>query len=159
MASQPELDQAYLRMALEWAKLSKAKREQVGCLIVNNNQIISDGFNGTPRGFDNRCESPNGLSKHEVLHAEANAITKLAKGNGGCSGATLYTTLSPCYGCAKLIIQAGIIRVIYSKLYQDNAALYLLAEAGVQCSGSSELLSKQSKSHLDPYDLSKHKVS
>ncbi len=121
------LDKTYLKMALEWAQLSKAKRKKVGCLIVKDEMIISDGYNGTPRGFDNQCEHQDPklcfthkVTKPEVLHAESNAITKLAKSTQSSDLATLYTTASPCLECAKLIIQAGIKRVIYAELYKNS---------------------------------------
>jgi len=112
---QHKYDIAYLKMALEWGKLSHCKRKQVGALIVKDRMIISDGFNGTPSGFDNCCEDENGVTKWEVLHAEANAILKVASSTQSASGATLYITLSPCQQCSKLIHQAGIKRVVYSK--------------------------------------------
>ena len=113
MASQTDIDRAYLRMCVEWASLSYARRRKVGCLIVKNSQIISDGYNGTPKGFDNNCEEEiDGklVTKSIVLHAESNAISKLAKSNNSSEGATLYVTCSPCFDCSKLIIQSGIDR-------------------------------------------------
>ena len=116
---QKRYDIAYLKMALEWAKLSYCKRRQVGALIVKDKMIISDGYNGTPTGFENPCEDDEGYTKWYVLHAEANAILKVASSTQSCRGATLYVTLSPCRECSKLIHQAGIIRVVYSKKYKD----------------------------------------
>jgi len=132
MAKQYELDRAYINMALEWAKLSKATRMQVGAIIVKESQIISDGFNGTPRGFNNICEDGFGTTKPEVLHAESNAILKLSKTTQSGEGATLYLTCSPCYDCAKLIIQAGITRVVYKEVYRSRSGLMLLERAGVE---------------------------
>jgi len=132
MASRYELDEAYITMALEWAKLSKAKRKKVGAIIVKESQIISDGFNGTPRGWDNNCEDEFGDTLPEVLHAESNAILKLSKSTQSSDGATLYLTCSPCYDCAKLIIQAGIARVVYKEVYRSRAGLILLERAGVE---------------------------
>ena len=119
-------------MALEWAKLSHCERKQVGALIVKDRMIISDGFNGTPSGFDNCCEDENGVTKWEVLHAEANAILKVASSTQSASGATLYITLSPCQQCSKLIHQAGITRVVYSKEYKDTSGIQFLKKAGVK---------------------------
>jgi dCMP deaminase len=119
-------------MALEWAKLSHCERKQVGALIVKDRMIISDGFNGTPSGFDNCCEDENGVTKWEVLHAEANAILKVASSTQSASGATLYITLSPCQQCSKLIHQAGITRVVYSKEYKDTSGIQFLKKAGVE---------------------------
>ena len=118
-------------MCKEWAKLSYAKRKQVGALIVKDGQIISDGFNGTPAGFENICEGICGTTLRCVLHAESNAITKLAKSPHSSEGATLYLTLSPCYECAKLIIQSGIKRVVYLKDYRVNSGLILLTKAHI----------------------------
>ena len=130
-SKQRKYDIAYLRMAQEWAKLSHCKRKQVGALIVKDRMIISDGFNGTPSGFDNCCEDENGLTKWEVLHAEANAILKVAASTQSAEGATLYITLSPCQQCSKLIHQAGIKRVVYSRAYRDSTGLNFLEKAGV----------------------------
>ena len=124
-------DYAYLKLALEWSKLSYCSRKKVGSLIVKNNMIISDGYNGTPTGFDNICENNKGISHWYVLHAEANAILKTAKSNHNCSGATLYLTLSPCKDCSKLIHQAGIKRLVYIDQYKDKSGLDFLKEAGV----------------------------
>lgn len=125
-------DIAYLKMALEWAKLSRCKRKQVGALIVKDKMIISDGYNGTPSGFDNCCEDEAGKTKWEVLHAEANAILKVAASSQSCKGATLYITLSPCRECSKLIYQAGIKRMVYVNGYRDTTGLEFLEKAGVE---------------------------
>ena len=127
------LDRRYLRMAAIWAENSYCKRRQVGALLVTGQMIISDGFNGTPAGFENVCETPEGVTKPYVLHAEANAITKVARSNNSSQGSTLYVTASPCLECAKLIIQAGITRVVYNELYRITDGLDLLARAGVEC--------------------------
>ena len=129
---QLKYDQAYLRMAIEWAKLSYCKRKQVGAIIVKDKMIISDGYNGTPSGFVNCCENDAGETQWYVLHAEANAILKVASSTQSCKGATLYITLSPCKECSKLILQAGIIRVVYNKGYKDNSGLQFLEKAGVK---------------------------
>ena len=130
-SKQRKYDIAYLRMAKEWAKLSHCERKQVGALIVKGRMIISDGFNGTPSGFDNCCEDEDGTTKWEVLHAEANAILKVAASTQSCQGATLYITLSPCKECSKLIHQAGIIRVVYKEAYKDDSGIQFLQKAGV----------------------------
>ena len=134
MATQKKLDQTYMRMAKELAKLSYAERKKVGCLVVKDTQIISEGYNGTPKGFDNTCEYVNYVdeqyTKPEVLHAESNAITKLARSTNSSVGATLYCTLAPCFECSKLIIQAGIQKVVYQDMYAKNG-LALLDKAGV----------------------------
>lgn len=132
LTKQLKYDTAYLKMAEEWAKLSHCKRKQVGALIVKDRMIISDGFNGTPSGFDNCCEDEDGLTKWEVLHAEANAILKVASSTQSCYGATLYITLSPCIHCSKLIHQAGIKRVVYGKAYRDLEGVEFLKKAGVE---------------------------
>ena len=119
-------------MAEQWSKLSYCKRKQVGALIVKNNMIISDGYNGTPSGFENNCEDENGLTKWYVLHAEANAILKVARSTQSCEGATLYLTLSPCKECSKLIFQSGIKKVVFKKLYKDQEGLNFLLKAGVE---------------------------
>jgi dCMP deaminase len=129
---QLKYDKAYLKMALEWGKLSYCKRKQVGALIVKDRMIISDGFNGTPSGFDNCCEDSSGSTKWEVLHAEANAILKVASSTQSAKNATLYITLSPCTQCSKLIHQAGIKRVVYAHTYKDTAGLEFLEKAGVE---------------------------
>jgi dCMP deaminase len=128
---QERYDKAYLRMALEWGKLSYCKRKQVGALIVKDRMIISDGFNGTPTGFENPCEDEDNYTKWYVLHAEANAILKVASSTQSCKGSTLYLTLSPCRECSKLIHQAGIIRVVYINEYKDRTGLDFLKNAGV----------------------------
>jgi len=125
-------DRAYLKMATEWGKLSHCKRKQVGALIVKDRMIISDGYNGTPTGFENECEDENHYTKWYVLHAEANAILKVAASTQSCKDATLYITLSPCKECSKLIHQAGIRRVVYQKAYKDDSGLQFLKKAGVQ---------------------------
>lgn len=123
-----------MRMAAEWAKLSHCTRKQVGALIVKDRMIIADGFNGSPSGFPNPCEDAQGNTHWYVLHAEANAITKLARSNNASVGATLYITLSPCRECAKLIHQAGITRVVYRDAYKDMSGLEFLTAAGVDVS-------------------------
>lgn len=128
---QLKYDIAYMRMALEWAKLSHCKRKQVGALIVKDKMIISDGYNGTPSGFENFCEDEEGYTKWYVLHAEANAILKVASSAQSSKGATLYITMSPCKECSKLIHQAGITRVVYYIEYKDNSGLDFLKKAGV----------------------------
>lgn len=129
---QYELDLRYLRMARIWAENSYCQRRQVGALIVKDKMIISDGYNGTPSGFENICEDENGLTKPYVLHAEANAITKIARSGNNSDGATLYVTDAPCIECSKLIIQAGIKRVIYSKQYRLTDGVELLQRAGIE---------------------------
>ncbi|MCB2207649.1 MAG: dCMP deaminase family protein [Bacteroidetes bacterium] len=126
-----KFDKSYIEMAHVWAKNSYCERRKVGALIVKNRMIISDGYNGTPSGFENVCEDESGITKPYVLHAEANAITKVAKSNNSSEGATLYITDSPCMECAKLIIQAGISRVVYSNKYRITEGLKLLERAGV----------------------------
>ena len=129
---QLKYDIAYLRMAEEWSKLSYCERRQVGALIVKEKMIISDGYNGTPSGFENICEDDDGYTKWYVLHAEANAILKVASSTQSCKGATLYITMSPCKGCSKLIHQAGINRVVYFYEYSDTSGLKFLEKAGVE---------------------------
>ena len=129
---QKKYDLAYLKMALEWGELSHCNRKKVGALIVKDGMIISDGFNGTPTGFDNFCEDEEGYTKWYVLHAEANAILKVAKSTNSCKDAVLYLTLSPCKECAKLIHQAGIKKLVYNKEYKDISGLKFLKKAGVQ---------------------------
>ena len=126
------LDKRYIRMAQIWAENSYCNRRKVGALIVKDKMIISDGYNGTPAGFENICEDENGLTKPYVLHAEANAITKIARSNNCSQGATMYVTTSPCIECAKLIIQAGIKRVIYSEKYRLEDGLDLLRRANIE---------------------------
>lgn len=125
-------DKAYLRIAKEWSKLSYCKRKQVGAIIVKDRMIISDGYNGTPSGFENCCEDEAGYTKWYVLHAEANAILKVAGSTQSCEGATLYITLSPCKECSKLIHQSGIKRVVYLDGYKDDSGLEFLKKAGVE---------------------------
>ncbi len=129
---QQALDCRYLRMARIWAENSYCKRRQVGALVVKDQRIISDGYNGTPSGFENICEDENNVTFPYVLHAEANAITKLAKSHNNSDGATLYVTASPCIECAKLIIQAGIRRVVYGETYRLDDGIRLLKKAGVE---------------------------
>ncbi|HEX8270956.1 MAG TPA: dCMP deaminase family protein [Flavobacterium sp.] len=125
-------DKAYLRIALEWSHLSYCHRKKVGAIIVKDKMIISDGYNGTPSGFENSCEDPEGLTLWYVLHAEANAILKVAHSTQSCEGATLYITLSPCRECSKLIHQSGIKRVVYQTGYRDQSGLEFLRKAGVE---------------------------
>ena len=127
------LDKRYLRMATIWAENSYCRRRQVGAIIVKDKMIISDGFNGTPSGFENVCEDENDTTKPYVLHAEANAITKIARSGNNSDGATLYVTTSPCIECSKLIIQAGIKRVVFNELYRMHDGINLLKRAGVEC--------------------------
>lgn len=128
---QLKYDVAYLKMAKEWAKLSYCKRKQVGALIVKGKMIISDGYNGTPTGFENVCEDEENYTKWYVLHAEANAILKVASSTQSCKGATLYITMSPCKECSKLIHQSGIKRLVYAQAYKDDSGLKFLKKAGV----------------------------
>ena len=139
MPSQLKLDKTYLEMAQIWAQLSKAERKKVGCLIVKDGSIISDGYNGTPSGFENSCEyNPNPnlfhklITKPEVLHAESNAITKLSKSTQSSEGSTMYITISPCLDCSKLIIQSGIKRVVYKNNYRNLDGVNLLLKANIQ---------------------------
>ncbi|MHA3789836.1 deoxycytidylate deaminase [Flavobacterium hauense] len=129
---QNKYDKAYLRIAKEWGQLSYCKRKKVGAIIVKDRMIISDGYNGTPSGFENCCEDNEGLTKWYVLHAEANAILKVASSTQSCEGATLYITMSPCKDCSKLIHQAGIKRVVYLEGYKDNSGVDFLEKAGVE---------------------------
>ncbi|MBB69007.1 MAG: CMP deaminase [Flavobacteriaceae bacterium] len=129
---QLKYDKAYLRMASEWAKLSYCDRRQVGAIIVKDRMIISDGYNGTPTGYENICEDDEGYTKWYVLHAEANAILKVAASTQSCKGATLYITLSPCKNCSKLIYQAGITRVVYSTAYKDLSGVDFLEKSGIE---------------------------
>jgi len=133
-------DIVYMKMASQWGQLSNARRKKVGALLVKNNTIIADGYNGTPSGFENECETPifdkdNNFLDYEtkwyVLHAESNALAKVAKSTQASEGSTLYVTMSPCRECSKLILQAGINRVVYSETYRDSAGLDLLKKAGV----------------------------
>jgi dCMP deaminase len=128
---QLKYDIAYLKMAEEWSKLSHCKRKQVGSLIVKDKMIISDGYNGTPSGFENFCEDEDGYTKWYVLHAEANAIAKVSGSTQSTKGSTLYITLSPCKECSKLIFQSGISRVVYSKKYKDLSGIEFLIKSGV----------------------------
>lgn len=130
--SKSAVDYRYLRMARIWAENSYCKRRQVGALVVKDKMIISDGYNGTPSGFENVCEDEEGITKPYVLHAEANAITKLARSGNNSEGSTLYVTASPCIECAKLIIQAGIRRVVYAEKYRLTDGIDLLTRAGVE---------------------------
>ncbi len=132
-------DKAYLRIAKEWSRLSYCKRKQVGAIIVKDRMIISDGYNGTPSGFENCCEDDEGYTKWYVLHAEANAILKVAGSTQSCEGATLYITLSPCKECSKLIHQSGIKRVVYLEGYKDDSGLDFLRKAGVKVDHIQEL--------------------
>ncbi len=125
-------DKAYLRIAREWGQLSYCNRKKVGAIIVKDRMIISDGYNGTPSGFENCCEDDGGLTKWYVLHAEANAILKVARSTQSCEGATLYITMSPCKDCSKLIHQAGITRLVYQSAYKDNSGIDFLVRAGVE---------------------------
>ena len=129
---QTKYDKAYLKMALEWGELSYCKRRKVGALIVKDKMIISDGYNGTPTGFENICEDDEGYTKWYVLHAEANVIAKVSSSTQSTKGATLYITLSPCKECSKLIFQSGIKRVVYNKKYRDTSGLEFLEKAGVE---------------------------
>ena len=131
-SKQQKLDERYLRMARIWAENSYCVRRQVGALVVKDKMIISDGYNGTPSGIENVCEDDNNVTKPYVLHAEANAITKLARSNNNSDGATIYITASPCIECAKLIIQAGIKRVVYGEKYRLTDGIELLRRAGVE---------------------------
>lgn len=128
---QAKLDSRYLRMARIWAENSYCQRRQVGALVVKDKMIISDGYNGTPSGFENVCEDENNVTKPYVLHAEANAITKLARSSNNSDGATIYITASPCIECAKLIIQSGIKRVVYGEKYRLSDGIDLLKRAGI----------------------------
>lgn len=132
MTKQNKKDYLYMRMARVWAENSYCIRRQVGALMVKEQRIISDGYNGTPSGFENVCEDENNISKPYVLHAEANAISKVARSHNSSDGATLYVTASPCIECAKLIIQSGIQRVVYGELYRLTDGIDLLKRAGVQ---------------------------
>ena len=133
------LDKSYLRMARIWAENSYCQRRKVGALLVKDQMIISDGYNGTPAGFENVCEDENGVTKPYVLHAEANAITKVARIGNSSEGSTLYITASPCLECSKLIIQAGIKRVVYNDLYRIQDGLEILRRAGVECTHIAEI--------------------
>jgi len=132
-------DKAYLRIAKEWSRLSYCKRKQVGAIIVKDRMIISDGYNGTPSGFENCCEDEDNVTKWYVLHAEANAILKVAGSTQSCEGATIYITLSPCKECSKLIHQSGITRVVYHAAYTDDSGIQFLEKAGVEVALLEEL--------------------
>jgi dCMP deaminase len=142
---QRQFDIRYLEMAKIWATNSYCKRRQVGALIVKDRMIISDGYNGTPSGFENECEDEHDHTKAYVLHAEANAITKVAKSNNSSEGATLYITASPCLECAKLIIQAGIIRVVFSENYRIMDGIGLLERANIEIVQIDNVINGQSK--------------
>ena len=129
---QNKYDRAYLRIAAEWSQLSYCRRKKVGAIIVKDRMIISDGYNGTPSGFENSCEDAEGLTKWYVLHAEANAVLKVARSTQSCEGATLYITMSPCKDCSKLIHQSGIKRVVYQTGYKDESGVDFLTKAGVE---------------------------
>ncbi|MBP8822666.1 MAG: dCMP deaminase family protein [Flavobacteriales bacterium] len=131
-AKQARYDRAYMKMALEWAKLSHCTRKKVGALLVKDGMIISDGYNGTPTGFPNDCEDAQGVTLWYVLHAEANAIMKVARSTNNARGATLYLTHSPCKDCSKLILQAGIKRLVYLDAYKDSSGLELLDNGGLR---------------------------
>ncbi|WP_334124265.1 dCMP deaminase family protein [Empedobacter brevis] len=131
LEKQLRYDKAYLKMAFEWANLSYCERKKVGAIIVKNRMIISDGYNGTPSGFENKCEDEEGNTKWHVLHAEANAILKCATSTQSAEGSTLYITLSPCTDCSKLILQAGIKRIVYIQQYKDLSGLEFLEKAGI----------------------------
>lgn len=137
------LDARYLRMAQVWSENSYCTRRRVGALIVKDKMIISDGYNGTPVGFENVCEDDDGSTKPYVLHAEANAITKVAQSNNSSCGATLYVTTSPCIECAKLIIQSGIKRVVYGEVYRLHDGINLLKRAGIECIEMTDVISEQ----------------
>lgn len=128
---QERYDRAYLRMAREWSMLSHCHRRKVGAIIVKEGMVISDGYNGTPAGFDNCCEGDDGATLWYVLHAEANAISKVARSTNNAKDSTLYLTLSPCKDCSKMILQVGIKRVVYAEMYKDGAGIDLLQEAGI----------------------------
>jgi dCMP deaminase len=132
MDKQTKYDQTYLQMAATWGQLSYCERKKVGALIVKDRMIISDGYNGTPSGFENVCEDEEHYTKWYVLHAEANAILKVAASTQSCKGATLYITLSPCKECSKLIHQSGITRVVYATAYKDTSGVRFLEKAGIQ---------------------------
>ena len=146
---QHDLDLRYLRMAMIWSENSYCKRRQVGALIVKDKMIISDGYNGTPSGFENMCEDENGVTKPYVLHAEANAITKIARSGNNSEGSTLYVTDAPCIECSKLIIQSGIKRVVYSRQYRLDDGIKLLQRAGI------EVLSVNTSGNADGQDNGK----
>ena len=140
---QRKFDLAYLHMANEWGKLSHCNRRQVGALIIKDGMIISDGFNGTPSGFENDCEDETGTTKWYVLHAEANALMKLAKSGNKANNATLYLTMSPCKECSKLILQAGISRLVYIKKYKDHSGIDFLKSFGLEIEHIEDALIKK----------------
>ena len=159
MASKAKLDKAYMDMALRWAQLSVAHRKKVGALIVKDGQLISDGFNGTPRGLENVCEDLRGDTLPEVLHAESNALMKLAQSTQSCTDATLYITMSPCYQCAKLIVQSGVKRVVYLAEYSDTSGIDLLRKCGVHVDDINDptepkILTRLKYKTVNPYDIS-----
>jgi dCMP deaminase len=129
---QNRYDKAYLRLALSWAQLSHCARKKVGAIIVKDSIIISDGYNGTPAGFDNCCENEEGQTLWYVLHAEANAILKVARSSNNCKDATLYLTHSPCKDCSKLVLQSGITRLVYQEAYKDTSGIDFLKSAGLE---------------------------
>ena len=129
---QTRYDKAYLRLALSWAQLSHCRRTKVGAIIVKDSIIISDGYNGTPAGFDNSCENEEGNTHWYVLHAEANAILKVARSSNNCKDATLYLTHSPCKDCSKLVLQSGITRLVYQEAYKDTSGIDFLKNAGLE---------------------------
>ena len=155
MASKKLIDRAYIDMSLRWAQLSVAQRKKVGALIVKDGQIISDGFNGTPRGFENACEDAEGKTLPEVLHAESNALMKLAQSTQSSTGSTLYVTLSPCYHCAKLIVQGGVERVVYLAEYHDATGVELLKDCGVEVENLSAPIEVKKINYdaVNPYDI------
>ena len=139
LSKKEKYDKAYLRIAKEWGQLSYCQRKKVGAIIVKDKMIISDGYNGTPSGFENCCEDENNITKWYVLHAEANAILKVAKSTQSCENATLYITMSPCKECSKLIHQSGITRVVFISDYKDKEGIIFLERAGVEVIQISDL--------------------
>lgn len=139
------LDRRYLRMAHIWAENSYCERRKVGAIIVKDKMIISDGYNGTPVGFENVCEDTDGITKPYVLHAEANAITKVARSNNSSDGSTLYVTASPCMECAKLIIQSGIRRVVFHEMYRITDGIDLMKRAGIECNHIPDLYKSENE--------------
>jgi len=155
MAARNLLDRAYMDMCLRWAQLSVAQRKKVGALVVKDGQIISDGFNGTPTGFENVCEDAGGKTLPEVLHAESNALMKLAQSTQSSTNSTLYVTLSPCYQCAKLIVQSGVKRVVYLVEYSDTRGVDLLKKCNVEVENLSAPaeVKKIDFDAVNPYDI------
>lgn len=151
-AKRERYDRAYLRLAKEWAKLSHCKRKQVGAIIVKDNTIIADGYNGTPTGFENACEDAEGNTKWYVLHAEANAILKVARTTNNADGATLYLTHSPCKDCSKLILQSGIRRLVYQVGYKDPSGLEFLEMAGLEIQQIEHLADPENSSPAQTLD-------